>query len=354
MTRAMLYAQRWQQVYDAALKVEELGYKLVSTPQAAGSAKKEVYISDYKNAYSQSVGAGNPEAIIQYLFDRTSNVTHNYDYYYAPGGDFTFYGESGGGWGTPTQEMVESYEYEEGGSVNWNTWHLTTQSIPPYERLEPRFHATILYNGAKWKGRTIETFVKGRDGFCAWNVEPEPQGRTTTGYYLRKNVDESHDVIANPNSCIQPLTIMRYAEVLLNKAEACYRLGGKDSEANDALKAIRARVGLPHTNQAGTGLFDAIRQERKVELAYEGLWYWDLRRWGVAHKQYPEGLTGYQQHGLKITKAGTDSEGKPVFQYQYVSVDDKNRNFPQLMYRFPMPEGELANNGAVEQYEEWR
>ena len=161
-------------------------------------------------------------------------------------------------------------------------------------------------------------------------------------------VDETHDVIAY-SSGVQPLSVIRFAEVLLNKAEACYKLGGQDAAANEAVKAIRERVGLPYEAKSGTDLWNAIRQERKVELAYEGLWYWDLRRWGVAHKQYPEGLTGYQQHGLKIEK-----KDDGTFTYTYVSVDDQDRNFPEKMYRFPMPSGELANNGSVDQYPEWK
>jgi hypothetical protein len=275
-------------------------------------------------------------------------VTHSFDFYYTPGGDYALHGETGGGYGTPTQEMVESYELaKKGGFPNWTAWHGTTTQTPPYADLEPRFHATILYNGSQWKGRTIEPFVGGVDGWCQWNLDREPMGRTTTGYYLRKLVDESHDVIAYSGG-VQPLIIMRYAEVLLNKAEACYHLD-KTAEANAAVKAVRSRVELPYTDKAGSALWDAIRQERKVELAFEGLWYWDLRRWGVAHKQYPEGLTGYQQHGLKI-----EDNGDGTFTYTYVSVDDQDRNFPQKMYRFPMPSGELNNNALVEQYPEWK
>ena len=81
----------------------------------------------------------------------------------------------------------------------------------------------------------------------------------------------------------------------------------------------------------------------------EGFWYWDLRRWGDAHKDYPTGLSNYQQHGLKIE---VDSEGK--FVYSYVSVDDKNRNFPEKLYRFPMPESEYNTNDLVHQYDEWK
>ena len=333
MSRAMLYAERYDDVKKAAEEVEKLGYALEA---------------NYADAYMKTVGAGNTEAILQYQFDRSADVTHSFDYYYTPGGDFGLYGETGGGYGTPTQEMVESYELATGGFADWSQWHGTTTETPPYELLEPRFHATVLYNGSEWKGRTIEPFVGGVDGWCQWNKEREPKGRTTTGYYLRKMVDETHDVIAY-SSGVQPLSVIRFAEVLLNKAEACYKLGGQDAAANEAVKAIRERVGLPYEAKSGTDLWNAIRQERKVELAYEGLWYWDLRRWGVAHKQYPEGLTGYQQHGLKIEK-----KDDGTFTYTYVSVDDQDRNFPEKMYRFPMPSGELANNGSVDQYPEWK
>ena len=332
MTRAMLYAERWDLVKTAAAEVEKLGYALES---------------DYQDGYMKPIGSGNKEAIIQYQFDRANDVTHSYDFYYTPGGDFSINKETGGGYGTPTQEMVESYELATGGFPDWTPWHDVTTETPPYADLEPRFHASVLYNGAPWKGRKIEPYVGGADGWCQWNLEREPKGRTTTGYYLRKMVDESHDVIAYSGG-VQPLIVLRYAEVLLNKAEACHKTNDP-AGANAAVRAIRDRVGLPYEDVTGDDLWKAIRQERKVELAYEGLWYWDLRRWKVAHKPYPEGLTGYQQHGLKIEK---NNDG--TFTYTYVSVDDQDRNFPEKMYRFPMPTGELNNNGAVDQYPEWK
>ena len=332
MTRAMLYAERWDLVKTAAAEVEKLGYALEA---------------DYQDGYMKPIGSGNKEAIIQYQFDRANDVTHSYDFYYTPGGDFSINKETGGGYGTPTQEMVESYELATGGFPDWTPWHDITTQTPPYADLEPRFHASVLYNGATWKGRKIEPYVGGADGWCQWNLEREPKGRTTTGYYLRKMVDESHDVIAYSGG-VQPLIVLRYAEVLLNKAEACHKTNDP-AGANAAVRAIRDRVGLPYEDVTGDDLWKAIRQERKVELAYEGLWYWDLRRWKVAHKPYPEGLTGYQQHGLKIEK---NNDG--TFTYTYVSVDDQDRNFPEKMYRFPMPTGELNNNGKVEQYSEWK
>lgn len=334
MSRAMLYAGRWAEAKRAAEEVEKLGYTLEE---------------NYADSYMKSVAEGNKEAILQYCFDRKLDITHSFDFYYTPGGDYALNGQIGGGYGTPSQEMVESYEYaEKGGFPDWTAWHAEgVTDTPPYEELEPRFQASILYNGADWKGRKIETFVGGADGFFVWNKEPEPQGRTTTGYYLRKRVDEKHDVI-NENGSVQPVTIIRYGEVLLNKAEACYHLNDAVG-ANAAIKAIRSRVGLPYVDKAGDNLWNAIRQERKIELAYEGQWYWDLRRWKMAQQQYPIGLSGYQLHGLRIEKQPNGG-----FVYNYVSVDDRERNFPERMYRFPLPSSELSSNAAVTQYPEWK
>ena len=246
----------------------------------------------------------------------------------------------------PTQELVESYEKADGtGIPDWSPWHGSTTNNPPYAQLEPRFHATILYNGVAWKGRTLEPFVGGTDGWAAWKTDKEPKGKSITGYYLRKNVDEAFDVASNGGS--HPFTLLRYGEVLLNKAEACYRADDA-AGANAAVRAVRARVNLPYTDKSGDALWKAIVQERKVELAFEGLRYWDLRRWEVAAKPWPEGLSGYRLHGLKIEQDGAG------FRYTYVTIDDKDRNYPEKLYRFPVPESELASNGLIDQYDEWK
>lgn len=333
LTRTMLYAKRYDAVISASEAIAKLGYDL---------EKK------YSDSYSKTISSGNVEAILQYLFNRAENITHSFDFYYTPGGDFTMHGETGGGYGTPTQELVESYELATGGFPDWSDWHdVGVTQTPPYALLEPRFQATVLYNGSQWKGREIQPWLGGADGFCEWNVEPEPNGRTTTGYYLRKMVDETHNVIQY-TSGVQPFTVIRYAEVLLNRAEALYKTG-KEGEANDIVNKIRDRVGLPALSVDGEELMAAIRQERKVEFAFEGLWYWDLRRWGIAHEKYPLGLSDYMVHGFKITR---DEEGN--FTYDYISVDDRNRNYPQRLYRFPLPAAELNNNGSVNQFPEWK
>jgi hypothetical protein len=330
LSRAMLYAKRYDAVIAAANAVAELGYSL--EPR-------------YADACGKSLAAGNREAILQYTFDYATGLTHSFDFYYTPGGDFAIQDMKGGAYAVPTQEIEESYELATGGFPSWSAWHASTTNTPPYAQLEPRFHATILYNGADWKDRTIEPYVGGVDGWATWKTDKEPKGKTVTGYYLRKHVDESYDVSTSGSS--HPFTLLRYGEVLLNKAEACYRTGDA-AGANAAVRAIRARVGLPYTDKSGDNLWKAIVQERKVELAFEGLRYWDLRRWEMAAQPYPDGLSAYQQHGLKIEPEGSG------FRYTYVSVDEKNRNFPERLYRFPMPKSELESNSLVNQYDEWK
>ena len=330
-TRALLYAKDYAGVIAAADAVKSLGYSLES---------------DYASVFA----GGGTESILQYNFSYADNVMQSFDFYYSPGGDFARVGQQGGAYATPTQEMVESYELATGGFPDWSPWHGTTTETPPYKLLEPRFQASILYNGATWKGRTIEPYVGGLDGWAEWRKETQPLGRTTTGYYLRKGVDEKHDFAGRDASKgTQPAVILRYGEVLLNKAEACYR-NNDAAGANAAVKEIRSRVGLPYTDLSGDDLWAAIRQERRVELAFEGLWYWDLRRWEDSAKPYPTGLNGYQVHGLRIAPGAVSGQ----FEYSYVSVDDKDRNFPQKMYRFPMPSSELNSNALVEQYAEWK
>ena len=330
-TRALLYAKDYAGVIAAADAVKSLGYSLES---------------DYASVFA----GGGTESILQYNFSYADNVMQSFDFYYSPGGDFARVGQQGGAYATPTQELVESYELATGGFPDWSPWHGTTTETPPYKLLEPRFQASILYNGATWKGRTIEPYVGGLDGWAEWRKETQPLGRTTTGYYLRKGVDENHDFAdRDATKGIRPAVILRYGEVLLNKAEACYR-NNDAAGANAAVKEIRSRVGLPYTDLSGDDLWAAIRQERRVELAFEGLWYWDLRRWEDSAKPYPTGLNGYQVHGLRIAPGAVSGQ----FEYSYVSVDDKDRNFPQKMYRFPMPSSELNSNALVEQYAEWK
>ena len=318
-SRAMLYAGRWQDAYDAANAVIELHkYDLVDN-------------------YADSWKGDNVESILQFSYDAMNGPYHDFDSHYVPQCD----GWDNGGRGTPTQEMVECYEKADGTTVDWSQWHEGPTSVaPPYAELEPRFHATIIYRGCTWKGKVMDCSTDGENGvFIPYREQPTVYGKTTTGYFLRKLLDENLTDIKNVKSS-QTWVEIRYAEVLLNKAEAAFRLGGKLSEAQDAMNEVRERVGLPAVYPAEGEFFDRYRNERKVELAFEGHLFWDMRRWRLAHIEYDN----YRCHGMKITGSV----------YEYVDCDGADRWFEEKLYVLPVPSAELRNNrSGIRQYDEW-
>ena len=323
-SRAMLYAERWAPAKLAADSVIALNvYSLTQD-------------------YAQAWKGGNTESILEYNYLLTG-PNHTFDKDYAPFGEI----ENQGGSGTPTQEMVESYERANGTAVDWSEWHNAsggTTTRPPFEELEPRFQATVIYNGAQWKGKVMENSVNGTNGrYMGYRDATYAQGRTTTGYYLRKWMNEDHTDLVTYKST-QRWVEIRLAEVYLNRAEAKFRSGDSGGALND-INAVRSRVGLPDKmGLSGDALFAAIRQERKIELAYEGHLYWDMRRWKLAHVEY----NNYRVHGMKISQ----SAGGLV--YEYVDCDLEDRIFLPRTYVLPVPYSELANNSAIEQYDEWK
>ena len=328
-SRAMLLAKRWEKARAAASEVINL--------QDNGSLVYELN-KDYKNAFKSYFDNGNKESILEFRYKLPAPY-HSFDRDFAPGGDWA----NNGGSACPTQEMVEEYELATGGKADWSKWHSKTTETPPYSILEPRFHASVLYNGASWKNRKIETFVDGKDGYIDYGFQANTNGKTTTGYYLRKYLDESIADISTTYSA-QPWIEIRLAEVYLNLAEACAMLGSTyDKDANNAIRTIRERVKLPYTDLTGEELMKAIRHERKVELAYEGFYYWDLRRWRMADSI----LDGARFHGLKITQSGT------TLTYEYIDCDKEDRKFPERFYNFPIPTTEIANNLAISQINLW-
>ena len=320
LARAMIYAERWADAKAAGEEVLKLDYKLATTYEAATKG-------------------GNSESILEFNY-LVTGPNHYWDRYMCMYHEYTTAGGA-----SPTQEMVESYEAKDGSKVDWTKWHAAegTTEYPPYEKLEPRFAATVLYNGATWKGVELECCVDGKYGtYVDYGVEPYPYGKTVTGYYMRKFRQEANTDLTNVASTSTWVEI-RLAEVLLILAEAEMRLGN-DAAAMGYIAQVRDRVGLP-TDESLTGdaVFEALVHERKIELAYEGHLWWDMRRWKLAEEAY----TGYRVHGLKITKEGSG------YRYAYVDADGQDRKFLSRMYRLPIPDAELQNNNAVQQFPEW-
>ncbi len=320
-SRVMLYAKRWQEAYDAAAEVEKL-------------EQESLYalVPDYTQAWK----GDNKESMIQFRYAITNGPAHSFDKYYAPACDGYAYGANG----TPTQEMVECYETKDGKTFDWTPWHDgTATSRPPYEDLEPRFHASVIYPGSVWKNRVMDCSEDGINGvYMDYDSQGYSWGKTTTGYFLKKLMDETLlDVTGTPSH--QTWVELRYAEVLLNKAEAAYMLGKPASEYQGPMNRVRARVNLPAKTSEGEEWLADYRNERKVELSYEGHLFWDMVRWRRCHIEY----NNYRCHGFKINGG----------EYQYVDVDGQDRRFLERTYIVPIPADELRNNLIIKQYPEW-
>ncbi|UZR97592.1 RagB/SusD family nutrient uptake outer membrane protein [Chondrinema litorale] len=244
-----------------------------------------------------------------------------------------------GGWGgnTPLQNLVDAYEIvsEDGTTATEFDWNNPEHTSAPYENRDPRFYASILYNGAEYRGREIETFEPGgqdsQDGNDNWNT-------SKTGYYLRKFIDEDLP-ISNPWDVAgtQPWIYMRYAEILLNYAEAQNESVGPDATVYDAINQIRARAGMPEltTGLSQDQMREAIMRERQVELAFEEHRYYDVRRWEIAMETENE-----DAYGISITQDGDE------FTYtRKVALDGKS--FSEQHYWLPIPRAEIQSSGDL-------
>lgn len=325
LSRVALYAQRWDVAVDAARKVAECGADL------DWSGYANVFNGDLQN---------NKEILLAVDFAQDV-ITHRYDLYVRPSGDGKTNGYTLYSIYAPTSELVDSYEMADGTEFSWEKY-----GSNPYENREPRFYATILYNGASWMGRTIESYVGGLDGYKEYE-DAGAANTTVTGYYLRKYL-KNDDTSWITRYSDQTWILIRYAEVLLNKAEALAELNWSQNsaEALQALNDVRRRVGLPARQTADKEQFmEYLRHERMVELAGEGFRYWDLRRWRLA----VDVINGSNVHGVKITKNADNT-----FTYEQVDADAGNKRiFYERYYHFAIPEDERSKNPLCTNNEGW-
>lgn len=313
------------------------------TWEAAVTAAQQVIALNKYNLYQGGYGNlflinQSSESIFERVYTKNANHVH-LEIANGPNGY--------GGWAgnTPTQTMVEAYDLTNG--LPANTSNPLFDPAKPYENRDPRFKATILYNGAPYRERNIETFIPGgkdsRDGNDNWNT-------TKTGYYLKKFMNDAYP-LQNPwgNAGFQPWIYFRYAEILLNFAEASNEAYGPDAipagssiSARQAVNMIRARAGV---NMPAIGTLNqndmrtAIRHERQIELAFEEHRFYDVRRWKIA-----ETTENLPCRGIIITK---NSNGSFSFTGK-IALD--GRKFETKHYWLPIPRAEiLASGNKLEQ-----
>ncbi|MEO3420069.1 RagB/SusD family nutrient uptake outer membrane protein [Bacteroides xylanisolvens] len=323
MCRTALFAKRWDVAITAADEIKKLN--------------KYDLMDNYEDVFKV---AGNKEIIFSIAY-KIPDMPHYFDRYFAPDG------KQGIRRAVPTSELVDSYDMADGTPFSWSG----SMANDPYVGREPRFYASIIYNGATWKEKKIYTYVDAENGFAAYRDNMNPgEKQTVTGYFIRKYLQENNADFDDKGSD-QFWIEMRYAEVLLNLAEALAEqdYSKNQDDALEALNEVRERVNLPKrtTEEAPDkdSFMKLLRKERICELAFEGFRYWDLRRWRLAG----EVIDGKQAHGTKITKKDDNT-----YTYEQVSCDDNiNRFFPERYYLLPIPVDELQNNPLCENNAPW-
>lgn len=266
----------------------------------------------------------------------------------------------------PIQNFVDDYEMMDGTKFSWSN---AEHSANPYANRDPRFYATLMYDGSPWKPRSSSAAPKdpfnqiqtgqyeissGSSKVAYFGLDTrkssiEDWNGSYTGYYFRKFTDPS-PAIVDQNTWQQiPWPFFRYTEAVLNYVEASIELGD-DAEAKAWLNKVRFRSGMPAVTESGAALKERYRNERRVEMAFEEQRYHDARRWMIAPTTLGRKVKIININGsLKAGKTVTVYKYDPTsYDYSYRVVDmdpgKENRAWLDKMYFLPIHRDEMNRN----------
>jgi len=251
----------------------------------------------------------------------------------------------------PTQNLVDAFPMANGYPITDS--HSDYDATNPYVNRDPRLAEYIVTNGSKW-GYNDSEIITGAYGSNNDAINAEQGHSTRTGYYMRKLMNPKCNLDPSVNSTQKHVAVrMRYTEVYLDYAEAANEAWGPTGagshgySAYDVVKAIRARAGI---GQGGTdpylesikGNKDEMRKlihnERRIELCFENVRFWDLRRWKADLNE--------PARGMHITSnAGA---------LRYEVIDVESRNYRDYMYYGPIPYGETVKFSNLVQNDGWK
>ena len=267
---------------------------------------------------------------------------------------------------TPTQNLVDDYEMMDGSKFDWDN---PEHAESPYENRDPRFYATVLYDGSDWKPRTADVAAKDPAnqiqtgtyevifegekvnyfGLDTRQSTVEDWNGTRTGYYMHKFINKDPSIIDQNTRQEIPWPELRYTEAMLNYAEASIELG-QDDEAKIWLNKIRYRAGMPAITETGDALKERYQNERRIELVYEEHRFHDARRWMIASETLGEQaqiilVEGKLKTGANVTLYKYDKDN---YDYTYTVTDldpgFENRQWLDKMYFMPLERDEINRN----------
>ncbi len=259
----------------------------------------------------------------------------------------------------PTRELVDRFPMEDGLPIDESPLYdptppritydadgnPTVATLGMYDNRDPRFYGTILFPGGEFNGIIYNSYPScnsgAPDGYCSPTSDRiliSDYNNTYTGYIAMKYVDPQ-DQSAPTNSGLNIIK-MRYADILLMYAEAKAELNELDASVNNAIREIRDRVNLPMpqdvTTMSQQEAIEFIRNERTIELAWEGLHLADIRRWATA-----EDVLNGAVHGIEIADGSGGFEPVPG---QHIRSFEAPRD-----YLWPIPASERDLNDNLDQ-----
>jgi starch-binding outer membrane protein, SusD/RagB family len=351
-SRIALYAGRFSEAAASSLAVIEGGnlslhsnYEELFTPQGEGNSEA-ILVMPFRDGFT---------SLPQFA---TAQGSRNF-------GAFSVV--------VPTQSMIDSYEARDGLPIDQSSVYDPTR---PFDNRDPRLKASIITPQSEWGGIIFESHP---DSLVVRNVDGSVRQQNTDsriviwpaafcGYLWKKYTNEASQMI-NRGWSDTDFMLMRYAEVLLNYAEAKIELNEIDASVHEALNRVRARAygvapGETESYPAVTSMDQSflrtlIKRERKVEFANEGFRLFDIRRWNIADKVMPVTLYGRildvdnAQHVPHIDEDGFVSYAGIEDQYD-LNTDARFPNAIRVFnnprdYLLPIPQAEIDTyraNGA--------
>lgn len=353
---------RWEKARDAAKAVLDLpgfGYALnLTNPVSSADGT-----ANYMNA-SLARNGGEKEILIgRYFINAKQEGGGRQGLFNGPNGYHNWAGN------TPIQLMIDDYEMMDGSKFDWNK---ADHASAPYTGRDPRFYASILYEGAPWKPRTSDVASKDpanqiqtgqyilANGTTVFGLDTrkssvEDWNGSYTGYYIRKFVDPNPAIIDQNTWQQVPWPILRYTEMVFNYAEALIELGD-NANALLWLNKVRFRSGMPALTETGDALKQRLRNEKRVEMYLEEQRYHDTRRWMIApttlgRKANGINVTGVAKAGATIPNPYRFDPNAFSYTYKVFEIDPgkENRAWLDKMYYLPIHRDEMNRNNKLVQ-----
>ncbi|GAA3653077.1 RagB/SusD family nutrient uptake outer membrane protein [Flavivirga jejuensis] len=325
---------KWQLAADAAEELLNAGYSLYP---------------DYRQMFIQPSGSENSGLIFARNFSSTNshqapiiNMNRRYGGY--------------GGWGAtngPTQNLVDSYPMtngelpfldSEGENINPDAAY---DPQNPYANRDSRLEATILHNGSVYRGDTMEMWISDDAATYGFDSFRQSGDNPRSNYVLKKFAPDEDVALSFQTPYTMPWVYFRLAEIYLNYAEAKFELGDEET-CRQYINMVRARPSVATSpvdnNVSGEALRRVLYNERRVEFAFEGQRFFDMRRWKLDNEEFSTDL-----RGMEVIK--NTSTGEIIYT---PFVLGEREPFEDKMYLLPIHTDEiLKSSGLLEQTDGW-